>query len=138
MAEIATLDDIVRLAKENGALQLATQIAINLQLITLERGRIEFSIQGNAPTLANTLSQKLRDWTGERWIVTLAKDGGAPTLREQIANAERAKKESVANEPFVRAVLDAFPGAEIIAVREQEEIPASEMPAEAVPDKDED
>jgi DNA polymerase-3 subunit gamma/tau len=136
--EIATLEDIVRLAKENGALTLASQIAMNLNLITLERGRIEFSVTGNAPTLANTLSQKLRDWTGERWIVTLAKDGGAPTLREQIASAERAKKESVANEPFVRAVLDAFPGAEIIAVREQEEIPASELPAEAVPDKDED
>ena len=36
--------------------------------------------------------------------------------------AERAKLDAVANEPFVRAVLDAFPGAEIVAVREREDV----------------
>jgi DNA polymerase-3 subunit gamma/tau len=137
--EIATLEDIVRLAKENGALQLATQLDINVRLISLERGRIEFSPAGRPPpTLPNMLAQRLRDWTGERWIVTLANEGGAPTLSESRANAERAKKESVANEPFVRAVLDAFPGAEIVKVHDREDIPASELPVEAVPDKDED
>ena len=66
------------------------------------------------------LSQRLRDWTGERWIVTLASEGGAPTLFEQRAAAEQARKDAVSQEPFVRAVLDTFPGAEIVAVRERE------------------
>jgi DNA polymerase-3 subunit gamma/tau len=103
-----------------------------VHLVSLERGRIQFRPNAQAPkTLANDLAQRLRDWTGERWIVTLASEGGAPTLVEGRIAAMRAKKDAVSQEPFVRAVLDAFPGAEIVAVREREEpmpTPADEEP----------
>ena len=122
--EFRTLEEIVALAKEKGARLLATQLESNVHLVSLERGRIEFRPNAQAPkTLANDLAQRLRDWTGERWIVTLASDGGAPTLVEQRLAADRAKKDAVSQEPFVRAVLDAFPGAEIVAVRERDEPP---------------
>jgi DNA polymerase-3 subunit gamma/tau len=118
--ELAALEDIVALAKSKGARLLATQLETNVHLVSLERGRIEFRPNAQAPrTLATDLSQRLRDWTGERWIVTLASEGGAPTLAEQKIAAERAKKDAVSQEPFVRAVLDAFPGAEIKAVRDK-------------------
>ena len=134
---LETLDDVIRLAKERGALQLATQIDINVRLISLERGRIQFSTTGRPPpSLAGDLAQRLRDWTGERWIVTLSNDGGAPTLHEQRAQADRAKKDSVLNEPFVRAVMDAFPGAEIVSVHERAEV--TDLPAEPVAETDED
>ena len=119
--EFHMLEDIVALAKEKGARLLATQLETNVHLVSLERGRIQFRPNALAPkTLANDLAQRLRDWTSERWIVTLASEGGAPTIVEARAAAERAKKDAVAQEPFVRAVLDAFPGAEIVAVRERE------------------
>jgi DNA polymerase-3 subunit gamma/tau len=69
--------------------------------------------------LAGDLAQRLRDWTGQRWIVTLANEGGAPTIAEQREMDERALKDAVSSEPFVRAVLDAFPGAEIVSVRDK-------------------
>jgi DNA polymerase-3 subunit gamma/tau len=122
--DLRTLEDIVALAKDKGARLLATQLESNVHLVSLERGRIEFRPNAQAPkTLANDLAQRLRDWTGERWIVTLASDGGASTLAEQRLAADRAKKDAVSHEPFVRAVLDAFPGAEIVAVRERDEPP---------------
>jgi DNA polymerase-3 subunit gamma/tau len=127
--EIRKLEDIVVLAKEKSARLLATQLETNVHLVSLEWGRIQFRPNAQAPkTLANDLAQRLRDWTGERWIVTLASEGGAPTIVEQRMMAERAKKDAVSQEPFVRAVLDAFPGAEIVAVRERadpEPIPLS-------------
>jgi DNA polymerase III subunit gamma/tau len=122
--DLRTLEDIVALAKDKGARLLATQLESNVHLVSLERARIEFRPNAQAPkTLANDLAQRLRDWTGERWIVTLASDGGALTLTEQRLAADRAKKDAVSQEPFVRAVLDAFPGAEIVAVRERDEPP---------------
>jgi DNA polymerase-3 subunit gamma/tau len=118
--EFDTLEDIVALAKNKTARLLATQLETNVHLVSLERGRIEFRPNQQAPrTLASDLAQRLRDWTGERWIVTLASEGGAPTIVEQRLAAERAKKDAVSQEPFVRAVLDAFPGAEIVAVRDK-------------------
>ena len=119
--ELNTLEEIVALAKTKGARLLATQLESNVHLVSLERGRIEFRPSRTASgTLPSDLSQRLRDWTGERWIVTLASEGGAPTLFEQRAAAEQARKDAVSQEPFVRAVLDTFPGAEIVAVRERE------------------
>jgi DNA polymerase-3 subunit gamma/tau len=124
-----SLEDIVALAKAKGARLLATQLETNVHLVTLEPGRIEFRPDAQAPrTLAGDLAQRLRDWTGTRWIVTLASEGGAPTLLEQRNAAERARKDAVANEPFVRAVLDAFPGAEIVAVRDKEIVESVEAP----------
>src|SRR5262249_8618918 len=42
---VSTLEDIVRLARENGARELATQLEINVRLVSLERGRVEFAIE---------------------------------------------------------------------------------------------
>ena len=121
---LASLEDVVALAKAKGARLLATQLETDVHLVSLEWGRVQFRPTAQARgTLANDLAQRLRDWTGERWIVTLASEGGAPTIAEQRVAAKRAKLDSVANEPFVRAVLDAFPGAEIVAVREREDVP---------------
>ena len=119
--ELNTLEDIVALAKTKGARLLATQLENSVHLVSLERCRIEFRPSRTASgTLASDLSQRLRDWTGERWIVTLASEGGALTLYEQRQAADQARKDAVSQEPFVRAVLDTFPGAEIVAVRERE------------------
>ena len=59
-----------------------------------------------------------RAGTGRRWSVSVAREGGAPTLAEQRKTAKAARLESVMQAPMVRAVLDRFPGAEITAVRD--------------------
>jgi DNA polymerase-3 subunit gamma/tau len=127
--DIRALEDIVALAKSKAARILATQLETNVHLVSLERGRVQFRPNAQAPkTLATDLANALRDWTGERWIVTLASEGGGPTIVEQRIAADRAKKDAVSQEPFVRAVLDAFPGAEIVAVRDREEPDVVPMP----------
>jgi DNA polymerase-3 subunit gamma/tau len=132
--EIRSLQDIVALAKDKAARLLATQLETNVHLVSLERGRIQFRPNAQAPsTLANDLAQRLRDWTGERWIVTLASEGGALTIAEQRIAADRARKDAVSQEPFVRAVLDAFPGAEIVAVRDREIEEPIPMPCDEEP-----
>ena len=126
---IRSLEDIAALAQANGAPVLKVHIENDIHLVRLEPGQIEFRPSPRAPrTLAGDLAQKLKDWTGMRWVVSIAREGGAPTLAEQKKSAKAAKFESVTQEPMVRAVLDRFPGAEIIAVRdiaEEDEIAAA-------------
>jgi DNA polymerase-3 subunit gamma/tau len=133
-ARIRNLEDIVALAATNGAPILKVALENYVHLVHLEPGRIEFRPHPRAPrTLAGDLQQKLRDWTGERWAVSIASQGGAPTLAEQKQTAKTARFEAVAQEPMVRAVLDRFPGAEIVAVRDV----ARDDIAASMPDKDE-
>jgi DNA polymerase-3 subunit gamma/tau len=130
--EIETLEDLVALARARGARILERHLENEVHLVSLERGKIEFRPGAHAPpSLAGDLAQRLRDWTNQRWIVTLASEGGAPTIAEQRQMADRALKDAVSGEPFVRAVLDAFPGAEIVSVRDRrEELPEPQTPEE--------
>ena len=116
---LKTLEDIAALASANHAPVLKVHIENDVHLVRLEPGRLEFRPSSRAPrTLAGDLQQKLRDWTGTRWSVSVTSEGGAPTLAEQKKNAKAARIESVMQAPLVRAVLDRFPGAEIVAVRD--------------------
>jgi DNA polymerase-3 subunit gamma/tau len=115
---LRSLEDIAALAQAKGSPVLKVHIENDMHLVHIEPGKIEFRPGVRAPrTLAGDLSQKLKDWTGVRWSVSIAREGGAPTLAEQKRDARAAKFESVTQEPLVRAVLDRFPGAEIKEVR---------------------
>ena len=115
------LEDIALMAQKNGAPVLKVHIENDMYLVKLEAGRLEFRPSLRAPrTLAGDLQQKLRDWTGVRWSVSISNEAGLPTLAEKKKNAKAARIESVMQAPLVRAVLDRFPGAEIVAVRDIE------------------
>ncbi|HEX3430058.1 MAG TPA: DNA polymerase III subunit gamma/tau [Rhizomicrobium sp.] len=123
-----TLADLAALAGAKGAAVLKVQIENHIHLVRLEPGQIEFRPAASAPrTLAGDLAQKLKEWTGTRWVITLAREGGEATLAEQKKAAREKKLEQVAQAPMVRAVLDRFPGAEIVAVRDREaDVPSSD------------
>ncbi|HKD46497.1 MAG TPA: DNA polymerase III subunit gamma/tau [Rhizomicrobium sp.] len=126
---LRSLEDIASLAQKNGAPVLKVHIENDMHLVKLEAGRLEFRPSLRAPrSLAGDLQQKLRDWTATRWTVSISNEPGQPTLAEMKRNAKAARIESVMQVPVVRAVLDRFPGAEIVAVRDVvcEETPVSQ------------
>jgi DNA polymerase-3 subunit gamma/tau len=132
-AVLRNLEDMVALAAANNAPILKVALENYVHLVSLEPGRFEFRPHARAPrTLAGDLQQKLKDWTGTRWAVSIASTGGAATLAEQKQAVKTARFDSAAQEPMVRAVLDRFPGAEIVAVRDV----ASEDIAPAMPETD--
>ncbi|MBV9062443.1 MAG: DNA polymerase III subunit gamma/tau [Alphaproteobacteria bacterium] len=115
-----SLEELAAFAAQKGAPVLKVHIENDMHLIRLEPGRIEFRPSAKAPhTLAADLAQKLKDWTSVRWVVSVAREGGAPTIAEARRAAAQAKLDSVAQEPLVRAVLDRFPGAEIVGVHDR-------------------
>ena len=130
-ASIRNLEDIVALCEPRS--ELRVNLEHNVHLVHLEPGRIEIRPTARAPrSLSHDLQAKLASVTGERWTVSIASQGGAPTLAEQKQAAKTARFEAVAQEPMVRAVMDRFPGAEIVAVRDV----VSEDIAPAMPESD--
>jgi len=128
---LRTLEDVVALAAQNGAPILKVHLENDVHLVRLEPGIFEFRPSPRAPsTLAGDLKQKLKDWTGMPWSVSIAREGGEPTISEQKKSAKAARLEIVMQQPLVRAVLDRFPGAEIVAVRDvvAEEAAVAPMP----------
>ncbi len=78
---------------------------------------IELRPEPGAPRdLAPTLARLLLEATGTRWTIALSQLPGEPTLADQGAAADTARRSAAAEHPLVRAILDAFPGASIDSV----------------------
>jgi len=107
-----------------------------VRLERFEAGQITFSlVAGASPQIAQTLSRRLSEWTGERWMVTLVGGATAPTLRETAQKAEAQRLSGVAAHPVVAKVLARFPGARIVETRRVDE---AIIPPEAPPVTDDD
>jgi DNA polymerase-3 subunit gamma/tau len=114
---------------------LRAHLYAHVHLVHFERGRVELRLDPGAPRdLINKVAQKLVEWTGQRWLVGIAPDGGETTMKEQEEAREHSIRGEAARHPLVRAVLDAFPGARIETVREIE----APAPDEAEPLEPED
>ncbi len=119
--EIANLEALVALAQENRDIQLKIALERDVRLVRFERGSIEFSLTpGASPQLAQTLMRRLQEWTGVRWMVAVSREAGGPTLKEQADARAEEKMTGVRALPLVRKVLEAFPGAQIMAIRTPE------------------
>ena len=116
---LARFEDLVALAHEKRDIALKIALERDVRLVRFEDGRLEFNAaRGASPHLAQDISKRLNEWTGRRWIVALSSEDGAPTIKE-IADAQKAETlTGVRADPLVRAVLEKFPNAEIVAVRD--------------------
>jgi DNA polymerase III subunit gamma/tau len=111
--------DVVELFEQHREAVLRSHLYAHVHLVHFEPGRIELRPAEGAPRdLSNRLGQLLSQWTGRRWVVSVSAEPGRPTLREEAEAHARALRGEAAQHPLVRAVLDAFPGARIEAVRE--------------------
>ena len=104
-----------------------------MRLVRFEDGRLEIGLEGSAPkALTGELAKKLSDWTGRRWMVIVSAEPGQPTLYAQAQMRKAELKDGVRGDPLVQAVLQRFPGAEIVDVRQPGSTPAAG--AEEIPD----
>jgi DNA polymerase III subunit gamma/tau len=115
---LARFEDVVALAKAKRDIQLQAALESDVRLLRFEPGSIAFTlVEGASPQVAQTLSRRLQEWTGARWMVALAAGAVAPTLREVAEAKEKERLSGVSAHPLVRKVLQSFPGAEIVEVR---------------------
>ena len=115
---VQSFADLLALAAENRDLTMKSALERDVRLVRFEDGTLELALEPSArKTLVQELSKKLAEWTGRRWMVAVSAEGGQPSLRAQ-ADARKAElKDEVREDPLVQAVLQRFPGAEIVDVR---------------------
>jgi DNA polymerase III subunit gamma/tau len=115
---LASFEDVVALAKAKRDIKLQTALERDVRLERFEQGKISLSlVEGASSLLPQTLSRRLQEWTGERWMVALAPASATPTVRETAEAKEKERLRGVAAHPLVRQILESFPGAEIVEVR---------------------
>jgi DNA polymerase-3 subunit gamma/tau len=115
---VRRFEDLVQLALARQDLIVKTALERDVRLVRFEDGVLEFALQpGASRGLVGDIKTKLDAWTGRKWMVALANQPGAPTLAEQVKAQRQEQEQGVRADPRVRALLYAFPGAEIVNVR---------------------
>jgi DNA polymerase-3 subunit gamma/tau len=133
---INSFPELVALAADKRDIQTKLALERDVRLVRCEDGKLEIALEpGATRTLVNDLSRKLQEWTGRPWVVVVSREPGQPTLKS-VAEARKAEFEiGVRADPLVKAVLERFPGAEIVRVQGHDQS-ASGSPAQASPAPD--
>ena len=139
---VKSLQDIAALADANRDMLFKTQFKAFVRLVKIEPGRLEVSLTPDAAkSVVPDLSARLEKWTGRRWIVTVSREEGGPTLAEAETTRKNEAILDAKNDPAVAAILSRFPGAKIIDVRipnaPEAEASEADLPPEPVDDDDE-
>ncbi|MCK4946136.1 MAG: DNA polymerase III subunit gamma/tau [Alphaproteobacteria bacterium] len=111
-------DDVVALFGQHKEVILKSQIVNFVHLVEFKQGHLSVHLKEGAPNnLVGQMSDKLNQWTGQRWLVSISQDMGAPTLAEASQSQQQEAMEEVRTHPIVREALRTFPGAKIVNIR---------------------
>jgi DNA polymerase-3 subunit gamma/tau len=122
----ASFPELVRLVRENGFQILAHQLEDDFRLVEYASGKLLLSPvkAQEAASVSGSLSELgriLRKLFGETWKVELSGGPPQPSLREQELAAKDQLRQSVLENPLVKAAFEAFPDAELTSYSISEE-----------------
>jgi DNA polymerase-3 subunit gamma/tau len=112
-------EELVALFEDNREMRLAIHLSDHVHLVSFAPGRIDIRPKAEAPPdLPHRVMGHLKDWTGERWIVTLSSERGEDSLREQEEARAEALRAEVEAHPLIRDIRQVFPDAKITDIRD--------------------
>lgn len=123
--KLSSFADVVACAYKQNEMMLAFNLENYASIVRFEFGCIEFYPLEKAPlNLANELAEKLNEWTGKRWLVSVVNKPGGMTLAQEAKKNEENLRKKMSVHPLVSAVIKTFPGAHLESVRLQKGIEA--------------
>jgi len=117
--------DLVALAGEKRDITLKIALETQMRPVSFREKSIEVAlVEGANPAVIQTLSARLREWTGQIWGISVSTvPATGPTIRD-VKEQVRAKADAEAVEdPLVKAILERFPGSKVTVKLQEEQIP---------------
>lgn len=88
------------------------------------------------------LSLRLKEWTGQRWLIATDGQGGAESIYERDQRERKEAEAAVLSDPFMLELMKAFPRAQMTSFRKKpkpvDTTPVIPTSADETPDKDDD
>jgi DNA polymerase-3 subunit gamma/tau len=116
--EISSFQDLINLCNKRKEVKLKYELETNINLVSFENCRMEISFNDNLDKdFIKELSNKLFEWTGSRWIITLSQKKGEISMKEKDQINQRQIFEEVKKSNIYKKVLEILPDAELIDVK---------------------
>ena len=117
--EITSFQYLIELANKYKEIELKYDLERNVKLVSFNKGKIDISFNEklNKDFIKN-LTEKLLEWTGERWIISLSKNSEAKSVYEKNIEAKNNFIDEFKKSKIAKEIETAFPDAKLIDIEE--------------------
>ena len=117
--EITSFQNLIELANKYKEIELKYDLERNVKLVSFNKGKIDISFNEklNKDFIKN-LTEKLLEWTGERWIISLSKNSEAKSVYERNIETKNNFINEFKKGKTAKEIETAFPDAKLIDIEE--------------------
>ena len=117
---IQSFQDLLDLTNKHKEIELKFDLERNVRLVKFEQGKIDISFNENlSKDFIKNISNKLNEWTGKRWIISLSKDEGETTVYEKKNQQKTELLEQMKQSEIYKKIMATFPDIELIDVKDE-------------------
>ena len=118
--KIKNFQDLINLANKEKEVELKFDLERNVKLVSFNKGKIDISFNENLnKNFIKNLTEKLLQWTGERWIISLSKNANAKSIYEQNIEQKTTKLAKFKKSDTAKKIEDAFPDAKLLDIEDE-------------------
>ncbi len=122
ISKINNFDDLIDIVKKNKEVELKFDLERHVKIVNFQQGKIDISFNEKlSKNFIKNLTEKLRIWTGKRWIISFNKLEGDKTIFEQKTKKNLADLNRIKQTNTYKKILDTFDDAIFINSNSEEE-----------------
>ncbi|MEC7179580.1 MAG: DNA polymerase III subunit gamma/tau, partial [Pseudomonadota bacterium] len=115
--DISSFQDLIDRANKEKEIELKYDLERNVKLVSFNRGKIDISFNEKLnKNFIKNLTDKLLQWTGERWIISLSKNSQAKSVYEKNLESKNNLIDEFKKSKVAKEIEEVFPDAKLIDV----------------------
>ena len=121
LMKILSFDDLISISSKKREIHLKYDLENNVNLIKFSDGKIDISFNENLDkNFVRSLSEKLLEWTGSRWVITLAKEPGQKSFAQSRKEKEMELINSEKESKVYKKIKNIFSDIELLEVKKKD------------------
>ena len=119
--EITSFQNLISKANQEKEIELKYDLERNVKLVSFNRGKIDISFNEKLnKNFIKNLTEKLLQWTGERWIISLSKNTDAKSVYEKNLENKKDQIEEFKKSKVSERIQTIFPDAKLINIIDED------------------
>ena len=116
--EIKSFEDLIKICEQKREIQLKYELETNVNLVKFEKNRIEISFNDKIEkNFIKDITKRLFEWTNERWIISLSKEKGNLSIKDNKIKIINKEINEFKATPLYEKIRNSFPDAKLLNIK---------------------
>ena len=121
LEKVENFEKLIYIAGKKREIELKFELEKNVNLVSFSQGKINISFNENlGKNFIRNLTERLLEWTGKRWIISLSKEKGQKTFFEKDAEEKFSSLKKEKNSNLYKKFIENFPDADLVDIITEE------------------